>query len=103
MDADGNWRTLAGSPTVTQRPTPGFMGKAAMRELKARGVDYIYLRDSDYGGPEVLENPEAWGLTPILRIEGGQLYRIDAGLPILEPGPPESPKKGTDARLFPRR
>lgn len=102
MDAAGNWRTLADSPQTTQRPTPGFMGKGAIRELKARGVDYIFLRDSDYGGPEVLENPEAWGLTPIIRVEGGQLYRIDAGFPILEPGRPGSPKKEIHAPLLTR-
>jgi len=100
MDASGRWITLANSAKTSQQPTPGFMGKGAMREFKARGVDYIFLRDSDFGGPEVLENPESWGLTPAGRIDGGQLYRIDAGLPLLEPGGADSSQKESRAPVL---
>jgi hypothetical protein len=40
-----------------------FMGKAAMREFKARGFDYLFMRNSEPGWAEIHENPEAWGLT----------------------------------------
>jgi hypothetical protein len=102
MDASGRWITLANSAKTSQQPTPGFMGKGAMREFKARGVDYIFLRDSDFGAPEVLENPEAWGLTPAGRVEGGGLYRIDAGSPILVPAGQSSPEKESRAPLLSR-
>lgn len=86
--ADGRWTVLGTVRTIDWLNPAQFMGKAAMRELKWRGIDYLYLTESDFGYPEVAENPPAWGLTEVGTAIGGHLYRIDAGLPELEPAEP---------------
>jgi hypothetical protein len=84
MTADGGWTTLASERKVVATRVSPFMGTAAMRELKLRGYDYVFLRKGEFGWAEVLEHPEAWKLTALGQAAGGTLYRVDAGLPELE-------------------
>lgn len=81
MGPDGNWTMLADKREILKLTPPLFMGKAAMQELKLRGADYLFIRDTDFGNAEVLENPEAWGLTEVGRASNGRLFRNDAGYP----------------------
>ncbi len=84
MDASGKWSTVSASPQIVPLTPPQFMGKAAMRELKLRGIDYLFLPETDFGNPEVQENPAAWGLTEVGKAGNGRLYRLDAGYPVFE-------------------
>ena len=86
LTAGGKWTTLDPQRDMSPLDPSPFMGKAAMRELKQRGIDYLFLRDSDFGAAEVIESPEAWGLTLVGQAGGGRLYRIDAGYPLFETG-----------------
>jgi hypothetical protein len=81
--ADGTWRKIADQARIEAVNAPSFMGKAAIREMKARGVDYFFIREGEPGAAEIQENPEAWGLTVIGTASNGKLYRLDAGLPVL--------------------
>jgi hypothetical protein len=83
LTADGRWETLANKRTIIPLNPPSFMGKAAMREMKLRGVDYLFIREGEFGYAETFENPAAWGLTLTGTAAGGRLYRLDAGYPIL--------------------
>jgi 4-amino-4-deoxy-L-arabinose transferase-like glycosyltransferase len=83
-DASGAWRTLSDSPSIAETGPVRFMGREAIGEMKARGVDYLLIRDSDWGAAEILEDPKAWGLTPVGRAFDARLYRLDASPP-LEP------------------
>ena len=47
LDASGAWRTLATSASTTEIAPVRFMPLAAIREMKARGVDFLLIRDSD--------------------------------------------------------
>ncbi len=87
LTADGKWATIPAERKGGLANPPQFMGKAAMREIKLRGVDYFFIREGEYGFPEISENPEAWGLTEIGNHSGGHLYRIDAGYPQMESDP----------------
>lgn len=78
-----NWETIADSAEIGAADAPPFMGKAAMREFKIRGIDYFFIRHGEPGWAEVHENPEAWGLTQVGEASNGRLYRLDAGYPIL--------------------
>ncbi len=80
---NGQWRTLSTARQIHPLTPPTFMGKAAAREMKARGVDYIFIREGEYGYAEIFENPDAWGLALIGTAANGRLYRLDAGYPIL--------------------
>ena len=75
---------VSASAQIVPLTPPPFMGKAAMRELKLRGIDYLLLRETDFGYPEVQENPAAWGLTEVGKASNAHLYRLDAGYPVLE-------------------
>lgn len=90
MNPNGQWSAVPGGPRILPLAPPPFMGKAAMRELKQRGIDYLFLRDTDFGFPEVQENPAAWGLTEVGTASNGHLYRLDAGYPALEHEPHDS-------------
>ena len=89
-DAAGHWSVLSDKRTIEWLSPPQFMGRGAVRELKWRGIDYLFLREGRYGYPEVAENPDAWGLTEVGSANGGHLYRLDAGLPLFE-----APQAGT--------
>jgi hypothetical protein len=79
----GSWRTIANQAVTSGLPSPGFLGKAATAEIKARGYDYILVQLSEWGGGEVMENPGAWGLTEVANAGEAHLYRIDASGPEL--------------------
>ncbi len=83
-DESGKWTALASQRQIVALHPPPFMGKAAMREIKSRGIDYFWIRESDFGFSEVIENPASWGLTEVGTAGNGHLYRIDAGYPQLE-------------------
>ena len=85
LDASGAWRTLATSASTTEIAPVRFMPLAAIREMKARGVDFLLIRDSDWNARDILEDPKAWRLTPVGHVSDLRLYRLDAGPPVLEP------------------
>ena len=55
-----------------------------MRELKLRGIDYLFIRKGEFGWAEVDDNPEAWGLQEVGAASGGKLYLLKAGVPEVE-------------------
>jgi hypothetical protein len=83
MDSSGRWKTLDDAAENGRIEPPKFMGKGAMRELKARNISFIFIRDKEFAAPEMAEDPSAWGLTQVGKVFDGRLYRIDAGLPEL--------------------
>ena len=85
LDASGAWRTLTASASTTEIAPVRFMALAAIREMKVRGVDYLLIRDSDWNARDILEDPKAWGLTPVGCVSDVRLYRLDPGPPVLEP------------------
>jgi hypothetical protein len=82
--APEKWTTLAADRRIVVLSPPAFMGKAAMREWRLRGISYLFIRDGDFGAAEIVENPEAWGLTLAGQANNGRLYRLDAGYPQFE-------------------
>ncbi len=83
-DEHGGWRIAGSEKKESELPGRGFQGKAAMAELRAAGFDYLLVQPDDWGGPEVAEDPAAWGLTPVGRSGLVVLYRIDVEGPLLE-------------------
>lgn len=83
MDDRGVWAAVDSSFSDTEVPAPGFCGKAAFAEIKARGYDYVILEVPEYGAAEVGEAPAAWGLVEAARSRNAILYRIDLPGPVL--------------------
>lgn len=75
--APGVWKTLAEGGSVIERRRPDRLRRAAIEEVKARGVDYLLLYDSDAVAEEFWKQRRRWGLTQLEQIRGARLYRLD--------------------------
>jgi hypothetical protein len=60
---------------VPQVPA-GFLGRAAMSEIYARGMRYLLVPDADRSAAELSAYPKDWGLEFVAHTEGTALYRI---------------------------
>ena len=55
----------------------GSVRRAAAFELHAHGVDYLLLKDTDYGAKDIAEDPARWGMTRLVYASGASLYRMN--------------------------
>ncbi len=76
MGADGQWTTVSDHPAITPRPINVSLRMAAMAELKARGIQYLFIRPGDYGADDYERHAAAWGLVLAGEDNGNRLYRI---------------------------
>ncbi len=77
MDASGAWKALAGEPAASEAEPHLRLRRAATEEIKAQGVGYLLVHESDFGAQDMLTKTEAWGITPLEESYGFRLYRID--------------------------
>jgi len=76
LGADGQWTTVSDRPAMTPRPITASLRMAATAELKARGIQYVFIRPDDYGADDYQRHAAAWGLVLAGEKNGGRLYRI---------------------------
>lgn len=77
MDANGVWTPLEAREELREKQNEGSVRRAAAYELHARGVDYVLLKDTDYGAMDVAENPARWGMTRLVYASGASLYEVN--------------------------
>ncbi len=77
MDANGIWTPLPGREELRVKPFEGSVRRAAGFELRARGVDYLLLKDTDWGAKDIAEDPARWGMTRLVYESGASLYRVN--------------------------
>jgi hypothetical protein len=77
MDAQGRWVKVSGNPEERSVTPRGSIRRAATYEMRARGVNYLLMADSDWGTDEYNGDAAAWGLTAIARESGVTLYRVN--------------------------
>jgi hypothetical protein len=77
MDANGVWTPLEAREELREKQNEGSVRRAAAFELHARGVDYVLLKDTDYGAMDVAENPALWGMTRLVYASGASLYEVN--------------------------
>ena len=77
MDESGKWKELAAAPQVSDSPPLFRLRRAAAQELKARGVDYLLVRDSDFGAADFRMKTVVWGATFLGEHGQWRLYRFD--------------------------
>ena len=53
------------------------MRRAAAFELHARGIDYVLLKDTDWGAKDLAEDPARWGMTGLAYESGASLYKVN--------------------------
>jgi hypothetical protein len=77
MDANGLWTPLPARGELRQNQYYGSVRRAAGYELHAHGVDYLLLKDDDFGAKDIAEDPARWGMTKLVYESGASLYRVD--------------------------
>jgi len=85
LDAQGRWAPVDAQLEERRMTYDGSLKKAATYELHERGVDYLIIRDNDWGGPVFSADPESWGLQVIARTgtptdrngSAATLYHVD--------------------------
>jgi hypothetical protein len=77
MDEAGKWKTLADAPQTSDAPNQFGLRRAAIEEVKQRGVGYLLMYDFDYGAKEFQEKYALWGVTLLGENNGARLYRLD--------------------------
>ncbi len=77
MDHRGRWSQIEATNLHGDRcRLQGNIRKAATYELKLRGVNYLLLRDTDYGAEDIRDDPESWGLKEIAVGFGARIYQV---------------------------
>jgi hypothetical protein len=74
----GAWVPLTDTPEQFDAQPPSGLRLAAMLELKARGIGFLLINNSEPMGEDMNKYPSFWGLTAIASSKNGtSLYRID--------------------------
>jgi hypothetical protein len=75
QDPAGQWKTLAGEPDISYAEAPELR-RAAVQELKRRGVGYVLLFDADMAAADFRENTALWGVREVGQSDGARLYEL---------------------------
>jgi hypothetical protein len=76
MDANGMWTPLPAHEELRQMYYAGSVRRAAGYELHSHGVDYILLKDTDWGAKDIADDPASWGMTRLVHESGASLYEV---------------------------
>ncbi|HLI86630.1 MAG TPA: discoidin domain-containing protein [Bryobacteraceae bacterium] len=76
LDARGRWIPLTDSCETEPLDTPGGLRRAATLALKAKGIRYLLVRNTDFFANDMRENAAFWGVTELHRSESASLYLI---------------------------
>ena len=77
MDEAGNWKQLAGEPEASEAIAPAGLRRLAIEEVKARGLHYLLVGESDYGAQDFQHRQVRWGMTLLGEHDHTRLYRLD--------------------------
>ncbi|MEO8025063.1 MAG: glycosyltransferase family 39 protein [Bryobacteraceae bacterium] len=75
-DASGAWRVLSDKFELKIVEPPVELRRAAMREVRTHGIDYLLFAEGDFGAEDFLEDPEAWGVKFVAEKNRSRLYKI---------------------------
>jgi hypothetical protein len=66
---------IASEPHDETIPAPVDIRRWAGRELHLHGIDYMVIRDTDWGSEDVREDPASWGFKEIAKGYGARIFR----------------------------
>lgn len=76
LDAGGRWKLL-GEPRFSDAAVPSDLRRRATEAVKARGVRYLLIHDSDFRAEDFRTRASEWGLRFLAERAGARLYRIE--------------------------
>jgi hypothetical protein len=71
------WVPLTDTPEQSEGDPPAGLRRAATRELKARGIGYLWVNDSGLTADDMKRYPNYWGITELGEANGARFYRIN--------------------------
>jgi hypothetical protein len=75
---DGSrWVPLTDSSETAVLDVPAGLRRAAALEIKARGIGYLLVSDTDFYATDMRKYPSFWGVTELHSSEAGRLYLIN--------------------------
>ena len=74
---EGDGRPVAAGIDKKPVPAPPRLRRSATLELKARGIDYLLVRDGHEVAEDFWVNRAAWGITELGHAGAARLYRLD--------------------------
>lgn len=74
---DGRWVALTDTPEFAPIDVPSGLRRAATRELKARGIGYLLVNDTDFFAEDMRKYASYWSLTELSAARGIHLYLIN--------------------------
>jgi hypothetical protein len=77
LDARGQWVALPGDPEMLDFTPPAGLRRAAALALKARGIGYLLINDSNSIAGDMRKYVHFWGIAPLAEAAGVHLYRIE--------------------------
>jgi hypothetical protein len=75
LGPSGQWKTLAAEPQMSNADAPELR-RAAVLELKRRGIGYVLLFDADIAAAVFRANPALWGVREVGQSNGARLYQL---------------------------
>jgi hypothetical protein len=76
MDKSGEWAKIASDPEMQAIPAPVDIRRWAGRDLHQHGIDYVVMRDTDWGAQDMREDPASWGFKEIAKGYGARIYKV---------------------------
>ena len=76
MESHGRWRKITDHYEQQAMHPRGSLRRAATYELHQRGVDYVLIRDTDWGADDFRDDPEAWALKLVAKEGNAALYKV---------------------------
>jgi len=76
QDRSGQWRVLVAQPQVGELPPWLGLRREATRELRAQGIGFLVVLDTDFGADDFRDNARLWGLKLLGRRGPSALYEV---------------------------
>ena len=76
-DAHGRWAPLTDNFEASVLDVPAGLRRAATLEMKARGIRYLLVNDTDFFAEDMRKYPSFWGVIELYSNETARLYLID--------------------------
>jgi hypothetical protein len=74
---DGSWIPLTDTAEMSRLDVPSGLRRAVTRELKARGIRYLWVDDTDFFAGDLQKYPSYWSVTELHAARGRRLYFIN--------------------------
>jgi hypothetical protein len=75
-DASGAWRLLSDRPEAHEAPEMPDLRRAAIEQLKIRGIGYLLSFENEGETRDLRERPGLWGIREVAHNKDARLYQI---------------------------